>query len=230
MTVFNPNLQIGQEISNFVLTSIFKCGNMGGMRRSHATNTLVLVSDYTKGLYHDKWIGGTLHYTGMGKVGDQDLHWAQNDTLAGCRTNGVDVHLFEVMTEGVYTYCGRIELVDKPYQETQPDENGHDRLVWMFPIRPVPENNVKKPSSFVFEDWDDYRKNGKAKEAAYNAEHVKPAKKSPGKAAQKVRHKKFGEGVVVETKGEFIVVNFATAGKKQLNLKVCLDKGLIEFV
>ena len=230
MTSFNPNLQIGQEISNAELVSIFKCGNMGGMRRSHATNTLVLVSDYTKGLYHDKWIGGTLHYTGMGKVGDQDLHWAQNDTLAGCRTNGVDVHLFVVMNEGVYTYCGRIELVDKPYQEIQPDENGHDRLVWMFPIRPVPENNVKKPSAFVFTDWDDYRTNGKAKEAAYNAEHVKSAKKSSGKVAQKVRHKKFGEGVVMETKGEFIVVNFSTAGKKQLNLKVCLDKGLFFFV
>ena len=57
---FNPNLQIGQDISNAELTSIFKCGNMGGMRRSHATNTLVIVSDYTKGLYHDKWIGGVL--------------------------------------------------------------------------------------------------------------------------------------------------------------------------
>lgn len=46
----NPNLAIGQEISNSDLVSIFKCGNMGGMRRSHTTNTLVLVSDYTKGL------------------------------------------------------------------------------------------------------------------------------------------------------------------------------------
>jgi hypothetical protein len=84
MPLFNPDLQIGQNISNADLVSIFKCGNMGGMRRSHATNTLVLVSDYTKGLYHDKWNGGTLHYTGMGKSGDQDLHWAQSDTLAGC--------------------------------------------------------------------------------------------------------------------------------------------------
>ena len=71
--MFNPNLQIGQDISNSDLVSIFKCGNMGGMRRSHTTNTLVIVSDYTKGLYHDKWIGGVLHYTGMGKNGDQDI-------------------------------------------------------------------------------------------------------------------------------------------------------------
>ena len=62
-----------------------------------------------------------MHYTGMGKNGDQDIHWAQNDTLANCNTNGVDVHLF----------------------------------------RPVPENDVKKPSMFVFKDMEDYQKNGK---------------------------------------------------------------------
>ncbi len=39
---------------------------MGGMRHSKTTNTLVIVSDYAKGIYHDKWIGGALHYTGMG--------------------------------------------------------------------------------------------------------------------------------------------------------------------
>ena len=226
---FNPHLQIGQEISNAELVSIFKCGNMGGMRRSHTTNTLVLVSDYTKGLYHDKWIGGVLHYTGMGKSGDQDIHWAQNSTLANCNTNGVDVYLFEVMDEGRYTYCGRIKLVGKPYTELQPGEDGIDRLVWMFPIHPVPENDVKKPPMFVFKDMEDYRSRGKNVDAVYSA-GLKKVKKSPGNSAQKVRHKKFGLGTVVERKGEFLVVQFEKVGRKQLNLKVCQDKGLIEKV
>ena len=65
--MFEPGLEIGQVLKNNDICEIFKCGNMGGMRRSKATNTLVIVSDYTKGLYHDKWIGGALHYTGMGK-------------------------------------------------------------------------------------------------------------------------------------------------------------------
>ena len=226
--MFNPNLAIGQEIDNSTLTSIFQCGNMGGMRRSHATNTLVIVSDYTKGLYHDKWIGGVLHYTGMGKNGDQDIHWAQNGTLANYNINGVDVYLFEVMDEGRYTYCGRIELVGKPYTETQPGEDGIDRQVWMFPVRPVPNNDVKKPEIFVFKDWEDYQKNGKNVDAEYNAKHgVKPGKKA---AQQWIRHKKFGEGVVVEKKGGFLIVQFGKAGRKQLNEKVCLDKGLIEFI
>ncbi len=34
----------------------------------------------------------------------------------------------------------------------------------------------------------------------------------------------------METKGEFIVVNFDTVGKKQLNLQLCIDKGLMEFI
>lgn len=54
---------------------------MGGMRRSKTTNILVLITDYTKGIYHDKWIGGILHYTGMGKNDDQDINWARMQLL-----------------------------------------------------------------------------------------------------------------------------------------------------
>lgn len=52
--MFNPGLKIGQIIKNADIVEIFKRGNMGGMRRSRTTNTLVIISDYTKGLYHDK--------------------------------------------------------------------------------------------------------------------------------------------------------------------------------
>ena len=99
---FNPGLKIGQIVKNTDIVNIFKCANMGGMRRSKTTNTLVIISDYTKGIYHDKWIGGVLHYTGMGKKGDQDIDWAQNATLAACGYNGVDVNLFEVIDAGEY--------------------------------------------------------------------------------------------------------------------------------
>ena len=37
----------------------------------------------------------------------------------------------------------------------------------MFPICPVPENNVKKPEMFVFKDMDDYRARGKNVDAEY---------------------------------------------------------------
>jgi hypothetical protein len=65
------------------------------MRRSHTTNTLVLVSDRT-GLYEDRVEGDVFHYTGMGQVGDQTLT-SQNKTLAESSSNGVSVHYFEVL-------------------------------------------------------------------------------------------------------------------------------------
>ena len=37
--MFNPGLSIGQTLKNSDIVDIFKCGNMGGMRRS----TLLLV-------------------------------------------------------------------------------------------------------------------------------------------------------------------------------------------
>ena len=251
--MFNPGLEIGQILKNSEIVETFKCGNMGGMRRSKTTNTLVIVSDYTKGIYHDKWIGGVLHYTGMGKSGDQDIHWAQNATLAACGRNGVDVHLFEVMDAGEYVYCGRIELVDKPYVDTQPGEDGNDRKVWMFHIRPVPENDVKKPAMFVFKDMDDYRTRGKNVDAEYIkllAEQKKSSKKGTAKTTtqvppappkpvivvpsdivgKRIKHKSYGEGTITGISGAIIVVSFDSVDEKKLGYEVCIKNKLMEFI
>ena len=250
--MFDPGLSIGQILKNSDIVDIFKCGNMGGMRRSKTTNTLVIVSDYTKGIYHDKWIGGVLHYTGMGKNGDQDINWAQNATLTGCSNNGIDVHLFEVMNAGEYIYCGRIKLVAKPYTETQPGEDGAPRKVWMFPIRPVPENDVKKPSMFVFKDMDDYKEHGQTVDAEY-AKVLAAKKKSSKKpvyvapvvpksepkpqviipvdiVGKQVKHKTFGVGVINAIDGTSISVQFEKAGMKKMGYEFCMQKKLLEFI
>ena len=46
--MFDPGLKVGQILKNADVVETFKCGNMGGMRRSKTTYTLVIVSDYTK--------------------------------------------------------------------------------------------------------------------------------------------------------------------------------------
>lgn len=254
--MFEPGLEIGQILENTDIMEIFKCGNMGGMRRSKATNSLVIISDYTKGIYHDKWIGGVLHYTGMGKKGDQDINWAQNATLASCGKNGIDVHLFEVMNRGEYIYCGRIELVDKPYPDTQPDEDGMDRKVWMFPIRPVPDNNVEKPSMFVFKDMDDYKARGKNIDEEYR-KVLAERKKSGGRevkktvpviqttlserpihvienpsevVGRKIKHKLYGEGTIKSIDGASIIVFFHSVGEKKLSYDICEKNRLIELI
>ena len=253
--MFDPGLKIGDTLKNSEIVDKFKCGNMGGMRRSKTTNTLVIVSDYTKGIYHDKWIGGVLHYTGMGKSGDQDINWAQNATLAACGRNGVDVHLFEVMDAGEYIYCGRIELVGKPYTETQPGEDGIDRKVWMFPIRPVPDNDVKKPAMFVFADMEDYRTRGKNVDSEY-AKILADKKKKSDKTTslppvipvvkkpetklpviipadilgKSVSHKSFGTGTVIEISSGTITVDFDKAGTKKLGYEFCMKNKMLEFM
>ena len=254
--MFDPGWKIGEILRNRDLVDKFKCGNMGGMRRSKATNTLVIVSDYTKGIYHDKWIGGVLHYTGMGKKGDQDINWAQNATLAACGRNGVDVHLFEVMDAGDYIYCGRIELVENPYTEIQPGEDGIDRKVWMFPIRPVPDNDVKKPSMFVFADMDDYRTRGKNVDSEYAkilAQKKKRGLKSikvfparpvikkpepkpvmvipPDIVGKKVKHKVYGIGTITAITGSSSIdVDFDKVGLKKMGYEFCMKNNMLEFI
>lgn len=129
---FDPCLEKNQVIDNANLVEIFKCSPQGGMRRSIKTNTLVIVSDHTSGQYRDMWVDGVLHYVGMGLKGDQMLDFAQNKTLKESPINGVRIHLFEKLTEGLYTYRGEVKLVGAPYQKIQ-----RGFKVWIFPIKPI---------------------------------------------------------------------------------------------
>ncbi|MGJ7459351.1 HNH endonuclease [Halomonas sp. RA08-2] len=99
------------------------------------TNTLVIVNNHVESIYEDRWEGDVVHYTGMGRTGDMNLHRAQNKTLNESPENGVSVHLFEVFKQQEYTYVGGVVRVAPAYQETQPDENGNDRHVWLFPLQ-----------------------------------------------------------------------------------------------
>ena len=131
---FDPQLELGTELSNSELRDLFGCSLYSGMNRSLKTNTLALVSNRIKSIYQDRIDGQIIHYTGMGQVGDQTLT-SQNKTLNESNINNVDVHLFEVLTPQIYTYVGPVELAANPYQETQEDSEGKDRKVWMFPLR-----------------------------------------------------------------------------------------------
>ena len=125
----------GSNLHNNEVAASFLCSTQGGMRRSKRTNTLLIVSNHVASIYDDRWVDDVLHYTGMGQFGDQSLETQQNRTLNKSGTNGVAVHLCEVFTARTYTYIGEVVLADEPYQEKQPDVEGRDRLVWVFPLR-----------------------------------------------------------------------------------------------
>ncbi|MED1792863.1 HNH endonuclease signature motif containing protein [Brevibacillus nitrificans] len=139
-------LQPGTVINNEVLCEIFECSEQGGMRRSLRKNSLVIVSNHVKSLYDDRWDENILHYTGMGRFGDQSLNFMQNKTLNESITNGVEVHLFEVFKVKEYTYRGQVQLADLPYQEFQPDDDGQTRKVWIFPVALIGDGRGFQPS------------------------------------------------------------------------------------
>ena len=185
------------------------------MRRSKTTGTLVLISDNTKGLYNDKWHDGILHYTGMGKVGDQTLSGNQNKTLAESKTNGVEVHLFEVDDPGKYTYSGVVKLAGKPYQETQPDDNGNPRKVWMFPIKKVSEVKIVPEAKPQIEP---------TQEVQVEETPEKHFDESAITEQSTVRHNKFGTGTVRKIEGGKIYIDFA-GGPRIFQYPDAFDKG-----
>ncbi|QVK21805.1 HNH endonuclease [Mycoplasmatota bacterium] len=133
-------LILGKSYNNYEIINTFQCSEQGGMRRSHKTNTLVIVSDHTKPLYDDRWDEeGVLHYTGMGKSGAMDIDFAQNRTVKESGVNSTEMHLFEVFdssTNTKYVYRGIIELYAQPYQDNQIGEDGNLRKAWIFPLLP----------------------------------------------------------------------------------------------
>lgn len=131
----------GNILSNKELQKLFKCGLQGGMRRSLRTNSLILVSDHTRGIYKDRWEGSILYYTGMGLKGDQSINSAQNKTLAESNRNGIELHLFEVFVSGEYIYQGRAKLNGQPFKEIQLDKEKNERKVWVFPLKLIDQVN-----------------------------------------------------------------------------------------
>lgn len=104
------------------------------MRRSHLTNTLILFSDHTKGVYEDRTIideegNELLLYTGMGQTGDQDINFGQNKTLSQSNDMSIKVYMFEAFKPGEHIFRGEVKLVDNPYMTKQ-----FERNVWIFPL------------------------------------------------------------------------------------------------
>ncbi len=128
-------IELGKIYSNKEICAIFGCGNMGGMRKVNATNSLILITDPSKGIYEDRWDDDTLYYTGMGKRGDQKIDSNQNKTLKNSKENNTAVHLFEVERKTEYIYRGLVELIKEPYCEDQEDVDGNMRRVWVFPLK-----------------------------------------------------------------------------------------------
>lgn len=136
------DLIIGNIYSNNEIASTFKCSNMGGMRRSTSTNSLVLIAKHINPLYDDQWTEeGILNYTGTGTVGDQRISFGQNKTLATAKQKNVKVYLFESYKENEYYFCGEVELYGNIFTSRELDAEGNLRNVLKFPLRRIDDIN-----------------------------------------------------------------------------------------
>jgi 5-methylcytosine-specific restriction protein A len=149
----NIPFEIGSTVDNTDITNVFKCAPQGGMRRSHATNSLVLVSNHIEKTYDDKQVGDVFLYTGMGMSGDQSLSFAQNKTLDESKRNDIEVYFFEVFESREYVYRGRVELARKPYISRQQGEDGASRQVWIFPLK-ILQNNQGEIDKKIIGDFE----------------------------------------------------------------------------
>lgn len=143
--------------------------------------------------------------------------------------------------------------MSKPYTDVQPGEDGNNRKVWMFPIRPVLDNDVKKPQMFVFKDMADYESRGKNVDVEYTKmmaavtkrrvkkpvfvdpiipkTGVKEKIEIPGNIVGKqVKHKVFGLGVITAIEGTSVVVQFDNVGSKKMGYEFCMEKKLLELI
>ena len=132
------DLVVGNKYSNNEIATVFECSYMGGMRRSHKTNSLVLIAKHSNPLYDDQWNeNGIFNYTGMGTVGNQSINFNQNKTLALSKQSGIKVYLFESYKDNEYYYDGEVELYGSIFQSEEIDANGNLRTVIKFPLKRV---------------------------------------------------------------------------------------------
>ena len=115
----------------------------------------------------------------MGITGDQNIDYAQNKTLAESKTNGIEVHLFEVFSSGKYTYQGIVELVDKPYEKSQEDKDGIKRKVVIFPLKlldfdiPISDSIIFAKIGWSENGWQGFDQNSSSNKQSFGYKYVR---------------------------------------------------------
>ena len=210
--MFMFSLKTNQIITPFQLADLFQVKTLRGSRFIKETNTLVLISDYTKGDHPNKWIGNTLHLTGNHKITGSAY-----SELADSRTNGVTIHLFQVMNPKEYTYSGLVKLAGDPYTEMGPEG-----LVWVFPIQPNQGSEVKKPAGLEFSDMEDFQKRGEQSILHF-------IRRRDNYIGYRVRHTQHGLGTVNSFDGTLITVSFDNHQTKTYNFNKSIQGGYLTF-
>lgn len=211
--MLNLNLKTNEVITPSQLAALFQVKTLKHSRFIKERNTLVLISDYTKGNHLNKWIGDTLHLTG-----NQKITGSTYSKLADSRTNGITIHLFQVMNPGKYTYGGVVKLSGDPYTEMGPD----NQLVWVFPIQPNQVDGVLKPNGLVFSDMEDFKNRG-------DQSILQFVRRRDNYIGYRICHVEHGLGTVASFDGKIITVAFDNHQTKTYNFDKSIRGGYLKF-
>lgn len=204
-------LKINENVSHSRLADLFGVKSLKQSRFIKESKTLVLISDYTKGDYPNKWVGGTLHLTGNTKITG-----ATYSKLADSRTNGVTIHLFQVLTPGEYTYSGPVKLAGDPYTEMGPAG-----LVWVYPIQT--NSGVLKPTDLVFSNMEDFKNRGKQTIRDF-------VRRRDNYIGCRVHHSEHGLGTVDAFDGTVATITFDNLQTKTYNFNKSIQGGYLHIL
>lgn len=144
---FINNINIGDSFTLDQLMKIFRISGQSGMMKTNLLNALVLITSENNGIYDDSIVeNGTIQYTGEGQIGDQTIT-KNNKTLFYSRESNIPIYLFSKDVKRKYTFEGRVELYNEPYQVNEKDIKGNERLVWKFPLRVIYQDIADEDST-----------------------------------------------------------------------------------
>lgn len=114
---------------------VFKCGMMGGVRKSNKTDTTIVVVDWQGDHYRDRWDHSDLIFQGRGfRSGAMGRY--PNSALIEAAERNKPIHLFERYRKGSYTYRGLAVVYGVTAEAGKRFSDGGDEVPW-FTFRPI---------------------------------------------------------------------------------------------
>lgn len=185
--MFNPNIQIGDVLSESEIHRVFECQTQLGIRLSTKNHAIVIVSNaMPDNIYADVWQDGVLYYTGTNASsfnGNQTLSGPGNNNGAlkavWDEPQATTIFLFVKYAQNQCTYKGVVKLAKEPYQE--PRKSNPSQTVWKFPLQLVNVDAETLQKGFTEQEKKSSQKSEETLRRIAEKKSQNPNKKKPTK-------------------------------------------------
>lgn len=165
--MFEPNLRIGQVLTETEVNHLFECQTQKGIRRGIKNNVIVLIHKTYENRYPDVWNNDILLYTGSNASSDEN-----GQTLVGPgnnngflrdiwinrnRNDNPTIYLLKKPKSNTCIYLGEAKIVAEPYKEPSAPESSF--YVWRFPLKLVPIEKDRLIADYLLQEKMALKKN-----------------------------------------------------------------------